>query len=123
MCRDVGGCGWWRRCGGVLRCAPDLCSCVRAPSCSEGVPIVYYGSEQGFSGGNDPNNREPLWPTNFAQSGDLYSFLQTVIGFRKQNAIWEQPQVQVPNAPLCTQSCSCLLCGRGTDWAWRSRGA
>jgi alpha-amylase len=28
---------------------------------SVGIPIVYYGSEQYFAGGNDPNNREILW--------------------------------------------------------------
>ena len=26
-----------------------------------GIPIVYYGDEQGYAGGNDPNNREILW--------------------------------------------------------------
>ncbi len=49
---------------------------------------------QGFAGGNDPNNREPLWPTNFAQSGDLFTFLKTVIAFRKSAAVWEEAQVQ-----------------------------
>ena len=24
----------------------------------DGVPILYYGQEQGYAGGNDPNNRE-----------------------------------------------------------------
>lgn len=28
---------------------------------SVGIPMVYYGSEQYFAGGNDPNNREILW--------------------------------------------------------------
>lgn len=28
---------------------------------SVGIPIVYYGTEQLFAGGNDPNNREILW--------------------------------------------------------------
>jgi alpha-amylase len=28
---------------------------------SEGVPIFYYGTEQGYAGANDPNNREVLW--------------------------------------------------------------
>lgn len=28
---------------------------------TDGIPIVYYGDEQYFSGGNDPANREPLW--------------------------------------------------------------
>jgi alpha-amylase len=32
----------------------------------QGVPCVYYGDEQGFSGGNDPQNREVFWPTNYA---------------------------------------------------------
>jgi len=30
-----------------------------------GIPIIYYGTEQEFSGCNDPNNREVLWPTNY----------------------------------------------------------
>jgi len=28
---------------------------------ARGIPFYYYGSEQGYSGGNDPNNRESLW--------------------------------------------------------------
>ena len=27
----------------------------------EGVPAFYYGGEQWYVGGEDPNNREPLW--------------------------------------------------------------
>ena len=26
-----------------------------------GIPFYYYGSEQEYAGGNDPNNRESLW--------------------------------------------------------------
>jgi len=26
-----------------------------------GIPIIYYGDEQGFNGGADPQNREPIW--------------------------------------------------------------
>ncbi len=39
---------------------------------SAGIPIIYYGTEQGFNGGNDPNNREPLWPTNYNNQTELY---------------------------------------------------
>jgi len=28
---------------------------------ARGIPFYYYGSEQNYSGGNDPNNRESLW--------------------------------------------------------------
>jgi len=37
----------------------------------EGIPIFYYGTEQGFKGGNDPQNREPLW-TNLDKTHPLY---------------------------------------------------
>ena len=28
----------------------------------QGIPIIYYGTEQAFHGGGDPLNRESLWP-------------------------------------------------------------
>ncbi|XP_013378610.1 alpha-amylase A type-3 [Lingula anatina] len=40
----------------------------------EGIPIIYYGTEQGFSGGHDPNDRESLWPYYSTQS-DIYKFI------------------------------------------------
>jgi glycosidase len=38
----------------------------------EGVPCLYYGTEQEFNGGNDPANREVLWNTNFDTTGDTF---------------------------------------------------
>ncbi|KAH8102880.1 alpha-amylase [Cristinia sonorae] len=32
---------------------------------SDGIPIVYYGQEQGFKGNADPWNREALWPSQY----------------------------------------------------------
>lgn len=61
---------------------------------SQGIPIIYYGTEQGFNGGNDPDNREPLWPSNYNTNSPLYQFLQQVVNYRKQARIWEYPQIQ-----------------------------
>eukprot|EP01116_Phalansterium_solitarium_P017246 TRINITY_DN4198_c0_g1_i1.p1 TRINITY_DN4198_c0_g1~~TRINITY_DN4198_c0_g1_i1.p1 ORF type:complete len:468 (-),score=96.29 TRINITY_DN4198_c0_g1_i1:172-1575(-) len=61
---------------------------------SVGIPIIYYGTEQGFNGGNDPDNREVLWTTAFATNTDLYQFLQTVITVRKKYQVWNSTQVQ-----------------------------
>ena len=58
---------------------------------SSGIPIVYYGSEQGFSGGDDPANREILWPTNFSRGGDLYQFVKAAMRIRKQHSTWSLP--------------------------------
>jgi hypothetical protein len=42
-----------------------------------GVPCLYYGTEQGFNGGNDPNNREDMFAGQFepgyASRGDNFN--------------------------------------------------
>jgi alpha-amylase len=30
--------------------------------------MIYYGTEQMFNGGGDPNNRESLWPHYYSQA-------------------------------------------------------
>lgn len=37
-----------------------------------GIPIVYYGTEQAYSGGNDPANREDLWRSGYNNQSDMY---------------------------------------------------
>lgn len=49
---------------------------------SRGIPLLYYGTEQGFNGGNDPNNRESLWPY-MNTSHVLYTFIKHLIKVRK----------------------------------------
>ena len=47
-----------------------------------GIPIIYYGSEQGLAGGDGSGHagdgafREPLWPTGFATDGPLFRHIQ-----------------------------------------------
>jgi glycosidase len=61
----------------------------------QGIPCVYYGDEQGFEGGNDPANREDLWPSGYAQQptqdpnsgvtyGRFYPWIQKLTGMRKK---------------------------------------
>ena len=45
--------------------------------CARGIPFFYYGSEQAFAGGVDPDNREVLW-SNFDRTSDMFKFTQTV---------------------------------------------
>jgi len=61
---------------------------------SAGIPIIYYGTEQGFNGGNDPYNREPLWTTNFRNTTRLYKFISKVNDYRKKAKVWNYPQIQ-----------------------------
>ena len=50
---------------------------------SDGIPIVYMGTEQNFTGNAnqtdgaaDPWNREPLWTSNYRQSTWIYQYLR-----------------------------------------------
>jgi alpha-amylase len=60
---------------------------------TSGIPIVYYGAEQGYNGGADPANRESLWP-NYNTNHDLYKFLASYVGVRKAQKVWTYSQVQ-----------------------------
>jgi glycosidase len=61
----------------------------------QGIPCVYYGDEQGFQGGNDPANREDLWPSGYAQTpttdpvtgntyGTFFPWIQQLTALRKK---------------------------------------
>lgn len=50
---------------------------------SRGIPIVYYGTEQGYAGGADPANREDLWRSSFNTQSNLYQTIARLAGARK----------------------------------------
>ena len=41
----------------------------------DGVPILYAGQEQHYSGTNDPYNREATWLSGYSTSSTLYGFV------------------------------------------------
>ena len=49
----------------------------------QGLPCLYYGTEQRFHGGNDPNNREPLWWSGYATTGSTFQYVAQLIRIRK----------------------------------------
>lgn len=79
---------------------------------AEGIPCLYYGTEQEFRGGNDPSNREDMWrpypylgettpPPAFDTSGPTFRFIQSLIAFRKKypalrfgdtRVVWSTPR-------------------------------
>ena len=69
-----------------------------------GIPCIYYGTEQGFTGGNDPGNREDMWSTSssiftkipelgypnikpFDQTNPIYTHIKKVLKLRKENKV------------------------------------
>ena len=49
----------------------------------DGIPCLYYGTEQAFSGGNDPANREVMWETGYDTTGDTFQTTKRAIAIRK----------------------------------------
>ncbi len=51
---------------------------------SDGVPIIYQGQEQHFSGGGDPSNRQALWLSGYSTMNPLYNFIAAINQIRNQ---------------------------------------
>jgi glycosidase len=65
---------------------PALESALTYLLTQDGIPCIYYGTEQGFKGGNDPANREPLWTTDYDEDGELFQHIAGLTALRKQYA-------------------------------------
>ncbi|KAJ4474354.1 glycoside hydrolase superfamily [Lentinula aciculospora] len=55
------------------------------PFINDGIPILYYGQEQGYQGGDDPANREALWLSGFSiDDKPLLDHVKALNSARKQ---------------------------------------
>lgn len=50
----------------------------------DGIPCVYYGTEQDLVGGNDPANREDLWLTGYKTDGATFQWIKKLSELRKK---------------------------------------
>ncbi|EKM52807.1 glycoside hydrolase family 13 protein [Phanerochaete carnosa HHB-10118-sp] len=56
------------------------------PFVQDGIPIMYYGQEQGYTGGADPANREALWLSGYETDKPLVQHAQALNAARKAAA-------------------------------------
>ena len=59
----------------------------------EGIPTFYYGDEQYFSGGNDPNNRENMFGFHDTES-EVYKMMKIANDVRRNYNVYDQDFVQ-----------------------------
>ena len=59
----------------------------------EGIPMFYYGDEQYFNGGNDPNNRENMFGYHYTNT-DIYQMLKIANEVRKNEKTYNEKLVQ-----------------------------
>ena len=58
---------------------------------ADGIPIIYQGQEQHYSGGNDPFNREDMWSSSYSTKSALYGFVASVNQIRNQ-IVYKTPE-------------------------------
>jgi len=61
---------------------------------AEGIPVLYYGGEQGYNGGPNPGSREALWSSKYAKESSwlgMYSYIQRILKFRKASEFYFHP--------------------------------
>ncbi|KAI0338565.1 glycoside hydrolase family 13 protein [Trametopsis cervina] len=56
------------------------------PFVSDGIPILYYGQEQGYTGGADPANREALWLSGYGTDKPLVQHVEALTTARQTAA-------------------------------------
>jgi alpha-amylase len=61
----------------------------------EGVPCLYYGTEQGFHGGGDPANRERLWDSGYSNQGGLFQWTRGLAGVRRDHVALRRGDTQI----------------------------
>jgi alpha-amylase len=62
---------------------------------ARGIPCIYYGTEQGFSGGNDPANREDMWLTGYDRGHPTYQWLKRLNTIRRAYPSLRRGEVSV----------------------------
>jgi glycosidase len=70
----------------------------------EGVPCIYYGTEQGFAGGGDPANRERLWDSGYDTTSPLFQYIKNLAALRQQHVAFRHGDVAVRWATTRTGS-------------------
>jgi alpha-amylase len=61
----------------------------------DGIPCIYYGTEQELLGGNDPYNRERLWDTGFRTDSETFQWIKKLIQIRMAYAPLRRGQMTI----------------------------
>ncbi|KAK0924056.1 hypothetical protein LTR91_011542 [Friedmanniomyces endolithicus] len=80
---------------------------------ADGIPIIYQGQEQHFSGGTNPfTNREPLWETGFNVFAPLYQHISSLNTLRQHTMTLDSNYTTAQSSVL-HQDKSTLIMAKG----------
>lgn len=67
---------------------------------ADGIPIIYEGQEQHYSGGSVPLNREAIWTSGYDKTSTLYTYIASLNQIRQQAIAWESTYLTYQNWPV-----------------------
>ena len=81
---------------------------------ADGVPIIYEGQEQHYSGSGTPNNREAIWLSGYSTSAPLYGFIAGVNQVRNRAIFQSADYLTYKAYPIYSDS-STIAMRKGFD--------
>ncbi|KAL4979105.1 glycoside hydrolase superfamily [Aspergillus desertorum] len=81
---------------------------------SDGIPIIYAGQEQHYSGNGDPANREATWLSGFDTTSELYQFISKTNQIRTHAISQNETYLSYYNYAIYTES-NVLAMRKGHD--------
>ncbi|KAL3475633.1 family 13 alpha amylase in complex with acarbose [Aspergillus californicus] len=81
---------------------------------SDGIPIIYAGQEQHYSGGSDPENREATWLSGYKTTSAVYTAIAKANQIRNYAAFLDEGWLGYMNYAIHTDS-STIAMRKGGD--------
>lgn len=81
---------------------------------ADGIPIIYAGQEQHYSGGSDPANREAVWLSGYNTDSELYKLIAKVNAIRSYAISKSDNYITYKNYPIY-QDANTLAMRKGSD--------
>ncbi|KAG0647877.1 Taka-amylase A [Hyphodiscus hymeniophilus] len=76
---------------------------------ADGIPIIYEGQEQHYSGGGVPNNREAIWLSDYSTTAPLYTWIAQVNQIRNQAIFKDSSYVTYKAYPVYSDSSTIVM--------------
>ncbi|KAL4803699.1 glycoside hydrolase superfamily [Aspergillus unguis] len=83
---------------------------------SDGIPVIYAGQEQHYTGSNDPENREATWLSGYDTNSELYKFIAKLNQIRNFAIQHDGGFISYMNYAIQTES-NTLAMRKGPDGA------
>lgn len=81
---------------------------------ADGIPIIYQGQEQHYTGGQDPANREAIWLSSYNTDAELYKLITTLNRARTNAVQMDDAYLTTLQEPIYADA-NTLVMRKGSD--------